>query len=88
MSTSTPAHKATWAVTGQEEHTEHDTSGKPHTMHTVHFQTGSGAKSSVTLHDDNFSAENVHAQITHKAGEIEKTAKLTHASTPEPPATS
>lgn len=83
MTEPTP-HK--WAVTGQEEHPTMDKDGRPTTDHHVQFVTKSGHKSSITLPDDSFTAENVHDAIDYKANEIEKVHALNASVKPEPPA--
>lgn len=60
----------TWGVTAQEEEPTINDQGKPSSLHTVHFQTNTGHKSSVTLPAEKFNAKNVAKAIHAKAHEI------------------
>lgn len=81
---STPTHHQ-WAVTGQTEKPLLDEEGNPTTEHTVNFRTAGGHESQVTLLDRHFSAQNVHAAITHKARELMKVHEMTSETHPAEP---
>jgi hypothetical protein len=74
-------------VTQQEPVEGYDSNGKPTTTWHVGFKTGSGTESHVKVPASEYSAENVHAAITHQATEIEKVNNMTsEGPRPAPPA--
>lgn len=81
--TETMQHK--WAITGQEEHPTIGDDGRPTTEHVTKFKTMHGHESSVTTADKNYSAENVHAQVEHKARELNKVREMHPDHKPTPP---
>lgn len=74
-----------WAIIGQEEHPTIGENGLPTTEHHTTFRTEHGHESTVVTPDIHYSAENVAAQINHKARELAKVKHMTSEQPPEPP---
>lgn len=72
----------TWGVTAQEEEPTINDQGKPSSLHTVHFQTNTGHKSSITLPTEHFNAKNVAKAINAKAHEIVTVHAMTSTNAP------
>ena len=67
----------TWRVTGQQERTQIDATGRPVQGMTVLFQTGSGVTGSVFLPLPLYTPDNVRKAIAEAASGIEAVSGLT-----------